>query len=301
MRGRKTALKTLGDVGGFQIGAIYAVFHCMYSISHDMIAFHYKILGGFFMSIIRVNKRENPFVMIDKTMLSDERLTWKAKGILAYLLSKPNDWTVRVADIVKRSKDGRDAVYNGIKELEKYGYIKREQIREKGNFKGTQYVVFERPQESETLDIKPFSPHPENPNTENPNTENPVHTNNDSTNNEFTNMDGWDGGPSQKNPSDESQAKKKWTMFRGLCEKEGLDERTTLDLWRVYQNHYPHVPITHTMAVLRDLAHEQFVNQAKQAYGLSGTEFRNFVGLFHHRMKTANEMAVAIEDVRGRE
>ena len=117
----------------------------------------------------------------------------------------------------------------------------------------------------------------------------------------ISNMDGWDGGPSQKNPSDESQAKKKWTMFRGLCEKEGLDERTTLDLWKVYQNHYPHVPITAAMAVLRDLAHEQFVNQAKQAYGLSGTEFRNFVGLFHHRMKTANEMAVAIEDVRGRE
>ena len=127
-----------------------------------------------------------------------------------------------------------------------------------------------------------------------------------------TNMDGRKGDQPLKNgnntPHTEKQetansdllhAKKEWNLFRGLCEKEGLDERTTLDLWKVYQHQYRHVPITHAMAVLRDLLYEKWDNRAKAFYGMGGVEFKNFVGLFHHRMKTANEMAVAIEDIQG--
>lgn len=264
------------------------------------------------MSIIRVSKRENPFVMIDKTMLSDNRLSWKAKGILTYLLSKPNDWEVRVTDIIKQSKDGRDAVYSGIKELEQYGYIKREQIRDNGTFKGLRYVVFETPQESDetettgpkTVDIEPFSPHTENPDTVKPDTEKAELTNNDLTNNDL-NMDGWMGVQSSeinttdKNNSELSHAKEKWDKFRGLCQKQGLDEQTTLDLWKVYQHHYRHVPITAAMAVLRDLLYEKWDNESKAFFGLDSVKFRNFIGLFHHRMKTANELAVAIEDIKG--
>ena len=43
--------------------------------------------------VIRVRKRPNNFVMIDKTFLEDDRLSFKAKGILAYLLSKPGRQT----------------------------------------------------------------------------------------------------------------------------------------------------------------------------------------------------------------
>lgn len=40
------------------------------------------------MSIVRINKRDNPYVQIDHRVLEDTRLSWKAKGLLAYLLSK---------------------------------------------------------------------------------------------------------------------------------------------------------------------------------------------------------------------
>ncbi len=43
-------------------------------------------------TIVRVNKRSNPYVVIDKTALNDDRLSWKAKGVLCYLLSLPDDW-----------------------------------------------------------------------------------------------------------------------------------------------------------------------------------------------------------------
>lgn len=79
--------------------------------------------------VIRVRKRPNNFVMLDKTFLEDERLSFKAKGILAYLLSKPDNWKVIVGNLVKFSKDGKSAVYAGLKELKECGYYVKTPIR----------------------------------------------------------------------------------------------------------------------------------------------------------------------------
>lgn len=79
--------------------------------------------------VIRVRKRPNNFVMLDKTFLEDDRLSFKAKGILAYLLSKPDNWKVIVGNLVKYSKDGKAAVYAGLKELKECGYYVKTPIR----------------------------------------------------------------------------------------------------------------------------------------------------------------------------
>ena len=60
------------------------------------------------------------------TPLRDPRLSWKAKGIAAYLLSKPPGWQIWTGDLIRRSTDGYAAVLAGLKELEAYGYLKRE-------------------------------------------------------------------------------------------------------------------------------------------------------------------------------
>lgn len=100
------------------------------------------------MTGFRNKKRSNPFVQIDKGILSDENLSWKAKGILAYLLSKPDGWVTYLTDIEKRAKDGRDSVSSGIKELLDAGYLKRTRVREQGRFKGWEYSVYESPDEA---------------------------------------------------------------------------------------------------------------------------------------------------------
>jgi hypothetical protein len=79
--------------------------------------------------VIRVQKRPNNFVMLDKGFLENENLSWKAKGILAYLLSKPDNWKAIVGDIVKHSKDGKTAVYAGLVELSAYGYYEKIPVR----------------------------------------------------------------------------------------------------------------------------------------------------------------------------
>lgn len=98
------------------------------------------------LEIFRIKKEKN-FVVIDKNLINNSSISWKAKGILIYLLSKPNDWVLIISDIINHSTDGRDAVYSGIKELEKAGYVEKILERDKNNhFLGYVYFVFEKPQ-----------------------------------------------------------------------------------------------------------------------------------------------------------
>ena len=129
------------------------------------------------MSIFRVVKdKNNPYVMINKYALEDKNLSWKAKGVLTYLLSLPDDWQIYESEIKKHAKDGRDSLAAGIKELIENGYINRERIRdEKGHLKGYEYQVFEVPTYTGFSDIG-FSDFGK-----------PVVTNNNLTNNDLTN------------------------------------------------------------------------------------------------------------------
>lgn len=124
-------------------------------------------------NIVRVQRRENPFVVIDKTALVDKELSWKAKGIHAYILSLPDDWKIYERDLVKRSKDGRDSMRAGLKELIDKGYMERKAIRDdKGRIERWETVVFEVPQpKSEGV-----SPESDFPKLANPTLENPTYT-----------------------------------------------------------------------------------------------------------------------------
>ncbi|MGD8707118.1 MAG: helix-turn-helix domain-containing protein [Nitrosopumilaceae archaeon] len=97
--------------------------------------------------IIRVQKnKNNPYVIINKNFLQNKNLSWKAKGLLSYLLSLPDNWEIKVEDLKNRSTDGRDSTNTIIKELITYGYIKRKpKPKEKGKFGGYDYMVYEEP------------------------------------------------------------------------------------------------------------------------------------------------------------
>mgnify|MGYP000724089773 FL=1 len=106
-----------------------------------------KIGGKMDKSIIRtVKNAENPFVMIDRRIFENDGLSLKAKGLLGYLLSRPDNWTICMADLVKRTKDGKDSVNSALDELIESGYVvKTEQQRESGKFSTCEYVVYEQP------------------------------------------------------------------------------------------------------------------------------------------------------------
>lgn len=94
---------------------------------------------------IRISKdKNNPYVMVNKGWVNDSRLSYKAKGVMLYLLSKPDDWQVYSVDIEKHGTDGRDSIRSAIKELMEIGYVQRKRIRdEKGMLRAVEYVVSE--------------------------------------------------------------------------------------------------------------------------------------------------------------
>ncbi len=107
-------------------------------------------------TIIRVQKnRQNPYVMIRNSVFEDPLISWKAKGLMGYFLSRPDHWTILLADLVKRSPDGRDKVYSGLAELKQHGYVEHVFDRDQGKIVRGRYIVYEEPQ----------APHPENPET----------------------------------------------------------------------------------------------------------------------------------------
>lgn len=104
------------------------------------------------MSIIRVEKNEN-YSTINNTGLNDCNLSFKAKGILAYLLSKPDNWRCQVNDLTKKSKDGRDSIYAGLRELRENGYMIKRPIKDSKNIiTAWEEVLYETPQ-SEAKEI----------------------------------------------------------------------------------------------------------------------------------------------------
>lgn len=75
-------------------------------------------------------KKENvPFTQIANDVLSTRDLSFKAKGMYAYLFSKPDGWDFSGERIIKESKDGKDAVYSGLAELESVGYLIRKKLK----------------------------------------------------------------------------------------------------------------------------------------------------------------------------
>ncbi len=95
--------------------------------------------------IIKGHHSDN-FAMISNSTLCDARLSFKSRGILCYLLSKPTDWRTILKDLVNQSPDGRASVVAGLNELEALGYLKRV-LRPKvaGKYTGFNIYVHEMP------------------------------------------------------------------------------------------------------------------------------------------------------------
>lgn len=126
---------------------------------------------------------ERDFTILRNEAIRDERLSWKATGLLVYIISLPEDWRLYLSDLAKRKRDGRDATRAGLAELEAAGYLDIEHVREGGRFVETVWQVRDVPVRGGDDAEKPYS---ENPNTENPDTEKPTLERTDSTKNIHT-------------------------------------------------------------------------------------------------------------------
>jgi len=79
-------------------------------------------------------------------LLNSTEISLKAKGLFTYLQSKPDGWHFSIRRIANQMLEGKDAIRNALKELEKSGYLQRKPIRnDKGEWKGYNYILSENP------------------------------------------------------------------------------------------------------------------------------------------------------------
>ena len=80
---------------------------------------------------LRKRRRKDPYLQIDRRTIRDDRLSFRALGILTYLLDKPDNWVVRSTALAKNgrpgnNREGRDAVRSALRELARFGYYRLE-------------------------------------------------------------------------------------------------------------------------------------------------------------------------------
>lgn len=122
------------------------------------------------MAIIRARNDKN-YTVINNVGLRDDRLSWKARGLLSYMLSLPDDWIFRDLEITNHAPDGKESTKKGLKELEKYGYLVKQQSRgERGKFATNDWLLYEVPLTDLPLTDNPLTV---NPVTDKPIAENP--------------------------------------------------------------------------------------------------------------------------------
>ena len=101
------------------------------------------------MSTFRVNKNVN-YTVMSNHHLQDKRLSLKAKGLLSYMLSLPDDWDYSLKGLTVGCKDGLDSVRTAVLELEEHGYVRRQKVRNaKGQIIDYDYQVYESPVEDD--------------------------------------------------------------------------------------------------------------------------------------------------------
>ena len=130
------------------------------------------------MAVFRVEKNRG-YTVMSNHHLRNKDLSLKAKGLLSQMLSLPENWDYTLKGLSLINRESIDAIRTAVWELEKAGYITRQQNRDgKGKMADMVYTIYEQPQprpeaaEEEQPGLE--NPVLENPTSDNPTSENPV-------------------------------------------------------------------------------------------------------------------------------
>lgn len=114
---------------------------------------------------------------IYRSVAQDKRLSLKGRGLFLLMQSLPEDWKYTVAGLAAKAGTGKDQIRSGLKELEKVGYLIKDQAHDpSGKFTGNVFILQDEAPLSEnpTTVEKTTPPLSENPSTGKPSTGNPT-------------------------------------------------------------------------------------------------------------------------------
>ena len=98
-------------------------------------------------------KRKNALHSYHVKSPIDPELSFKAKVLMSYMLSRPDNWDFTIEGLTHQNKEGTDAIARIIRELEERGYITRCRVRNQaGKFTDMEYIILEYPLKKATTE-----------------------------------------------------------------------------------------------------------------------------------------------------
>lgn len=96
--------------------------------------------------VFKIEKTKN-YTVMSNYHLRDKNLSFKAKGMLSFMLSLPEEWDYSLNGLVSVSKESKKAIRSILNELKENGYLVVEQTRgERGHYKYN-YIIYEVPED----------------------------------------------------------------------------------------------------------------------------------------------------------
>lgn len=68
-------------------------------------------------------RRTNPYAQIANSILNDRELSLKAKGLYAFMYSKPDDWNFTASSMAAQLKESRKTILKMLQELRDFGIV----------------------------------------------------------------------------------------------------------------------------------------------------------------------------------
>ena len=121
------------------------------------------------MSVFKIEKNQN-YIVMSNHHLRDRNLSYKAKGLLSFMLSLPEDWDYSLAGLCFISKESRDGIRSILKELQEHHYVEIEKVRGYKGYFEYNYLIYEVPHFI-SLENEQSNPDMENSHLDTPNVE----------------------------------------------------------------------------------------------------------------------------------
>lgn len=124
------------------------------------------------MTIIRAERPHINYTVIKNETLRNNSLSFRARGIHAYLLSMPDNWRTSALQMSRLGQEGRDAILKALQELEDAGFVKRTKSQDPRGRWHSEIIVYDECSLSRVEMLwkrreQQQSPTPEKPNSDN--------------------------------------------------------------------------------------------------------------------------------------
>jgi hypothetical protein len=108
--------------------------------------------------IRRAPRPETGFLLVRNEIVRDDRLSYRARGVLLDILSRPDNWTTS-ADRMTTGREGREALLTAFRELREVGYMRTSRVQDDKGRWATVTDVFDSPESAEPASVNQPCPH----------------------------------------------------------------------------------------------------------------------------------------------